>query len=316
MSSEGTAANGGVDTAVPGRERPVSPGAEATAEPGTIEDAATAEDTAGGGKVGGDIATAGDTAAGVEPDPRGNGDETRKLPEEPDTAPSKTGVVGSFLNGQAAAAIFFALAYWVTIYCLPDRAQPAAFPYLWVLFLVLAVFGLSLSFLAVGKGSIGRLYTVCLVAYVLLLDGLLFSAYYGVVTYGPSLKFTLAIGGVALMSFIVGIIVFDTLRVAASLPIVVLFIGIVADPAGFTAGADIRSQLVIWMGGVLGLSTVAEGLTQWTKIRGDASVKAAVATANPNAPAMAEETTKALAPANIGGDLSPSMGLPAATAGR
>jgi hypothetical protein len=182
------------------------------------------------------------------------------------------------------------------------------------LFVGIAVFALMLSGLAVGRGAIGRLDAVCLVAYVLLLDWLLYSAFSGLVAYDASLKFTMAIGGVALVSFVAGIIVFDTLRVAASLPIVILFIGIASDPAGFAAGEDVRSQLIIWMGGVLGLSTAAEGLTQWIKIRGDANVKTAVATAIPDNPGMAARTNMALAPADIGGDLSPAMGVPSAKA--
>ncbi|HKQ41436.1 MAG TPA: hypothetical protein VJT79_03070, partial [Pseudonocardia sp.] len=219
----------------------------------------------------------------------------------PDPAPPPSAPVASLLTGQTAVVAFFALAYWVTIYSLPSERPVAIVPNFWWLFLAIAVFGLTLSFLARGKGAIGRVEAVCLVAYVLLLDWLLFSAFFGIVVYDPMLKFTLVIGGLALVSFAVGIIVFDTLRVAASLPIVILFIGIVANPAGFTAGNDIRSQLIIWMGGILGLSTAAEGLNQWAKIRGDANVKATVATALPSQPELAEKTTKALAPAEIGG---------------
>ena len=245
-------------------------------------------------------------------DTTGAGPSSPKVAVGPNPAGSGKGAAVSFLNGKSAAAVFFALAYWVTVYCLPEPNSPMPPSGLYWVFIGIAVFALTLSGLAVGRRAIGRLDAVCLVAYVLLLDWLLFSAFYGLVKYDTSLKFTMAIGGVALVSFIVGIIVFDTLRVAASLPIVILFIGIASDPAGFTAGADIRGQLVIWMGGVLGLSTVAEGLTQWSKIRGDANVKTAVAAAIPGNPGMAAQTNLALAPANVGGDLSPAMGVPTA----
>jgi hypothetical protein len=215
----------------------------------------------------------------------------------------------TFLNGRTALAVFVALIYWVTVYSLPQPPVAPTPPHFGWLFLAVAVFGLSLSLLATGGGRIGRVTAVCVVAYVLLLDWLLFSAFYAVVPYPPELKFTLAIGGLALASFIVGIVVFDTLRVAASLPIVILVIGLATAPSGFLGGSDLRGQLIMWMGIILGASAVAEGVNQGAKIIGASRVTQAIAAAQTDDPAKADALQRSLAPrvSHIGGDLGPSL---------
>ncbi|GAA4692766.1 hypothetical protein GCM10023215_32410 [Pseudonocardia yuanmonensis] len=215
----------------------------------------------------------------------------------------------TFLTGRTAVAVFVALTYWVTVYSLPQPpVAPAPAHFGW-LFVGIAVFGLSLSLLAVGAGRIGRLAAVCVVAYVLLLDWLLFSAFFAVVPYAPELRFTLAIGGLALASFVFGVIVFDTLRVAASLPIVILVIGLATAPSGFLGGSDLRGQLITWMGIILGASAVAEGVNQGAKIIGASRVTQAIAAAQTDDPAKADALQRSLAPrvAHIGGDLGPSL---------
>jgi hypothetical protein len=215
----------------------------------------------------------------------------------------------AFLNGRTALAVFVAMTYWVTVYSLPQPPVAPTPPHFGWLFGGIAVFGLSLSLLAVGRRRIGRLTAVCVVAYVLLLDWLLFSAFFAVVPYPPELKFTLAIGGIALASFIVGVVVFDTLRVAASLPIVILIIGLATAPSGFLGGSDLRGQLIMWMGIILGASAVAEGVNQGAKIIGASRVTQAIAAVQTDDPAKADAFQRSLAPrvSHIGGDLGPSL---------
>ncbi len=219
----------------------------------------------------------------------------------------------TFPSGRTALAVFVALTYWVTVYSLPEAPVGAMSPHFGWLFAGIAVFGLSLSLLAVGRRRVGRVTAVCVVAYVLLLDWLLASAFFAVVPYSPELKFTLAIGGIALASFIVGIVVFDTLRVAASLPIVILIIGLATAPSGFLGGSDLRSQLIMWMGIILGASAVAEGVNQGAKIIGASRVTQAIAAAQTDA-GKAGALQRSLAPrvAHIGGDLGPALGDAAA----
>ncbi|MEU7815648.1 hypothetical protein [Pseudonocardia sp. NPDC049154] len=218
-----------------------------------------------------------------------------------------------FPSGRTALAVFVALTYWVTVYSLPEPPVGPTSPHFGWLFAGIAVFGLSLSLLAVGHRRVSRVAAVCVVAYVLLLDWLLVSAFFAVVPYSPELKFTLAIGGIALASFIVGIVVFDTLRVAASLPIVILIIGLATAPSGFLGGSDLRGQLIMWMGIILGASAVAEGVNQGAKIIGASRVTQAIAAAQTDAD-KAGALQRSLAPrvAHIGGDLGPALGDPTA----
>lgn len=238
-----------------------------------------------------------DLAPDVAPDAAGQGGEDDKRPG------------ATFPSGRTALAVFVALTYWVTVYSLPEPPVGPMSPHVGWLFAGIAVFGLSLSLLAVGRRRVGRVAAVCIVAYVLLLDWLLASAFLAMVPYSPGLKFTLAIGGIALASFIVGIVVFDTLRVAASLPIVILIIGLATAPSGFLGGSDLRGQLIMWMGIILGASAVAEGVNQGAKIIGASRVTQAIAAAQTDAD-KAGALQRSLAPrvAHIGGDLGPALG--------
>lgn len=89
-------------------------------------------------------------------------------------------------------------------------------------------------------------------------------------------RFAIATGGVALASFVVGLVRFDTVKAAASLPIVVLFIALAAWPEGSAQmDDDVQQTLLIAMGTILGITTLGESLQQAATSRANATVKAA-----------------------------------------
>ena len=68
------------------------------------------------------------------------------------------------------------------------------------------------------------------------------------------------------------------------------------------------------MGGVLGIATLAEGITQAVRIRGSADVRSVLAKENPTDGAAIARLSRALTAdiENIGGDLAVPIGAPAA----
>jgi hypothetical protein len=263
-----------------------------------------------------------DGAELTEEEKKKAGAETRAVAEAADAkakaekkqaADKRSNADPSFLNGGTAVAVFFGLIYWITVYTLPDPMDVGVNSLkrtiaLGILYGLIAVFGLTLTMMGRGKGNIGRLQAVCLVAYVLTLDWLLASAYFRIVNYRPEVKFALAIGGLAVASFIYGTIAFDTIRAAASLPIVVLFIGLAAASNGLTIDPEIKKQLILWMGVILGANAVSEAANQGAKVVSAGKVSTAVA-GSTDSPEEAGEKQRQLTSEikAIGGDLSPSV---------
>lgn len=255
-------------------------------------------------------------------------DDTRRRDEVSDLG-DRANDAGKFLTPQTAVAVLVTLTYWVTVFVLPgprpragqaatEPVVPESVPGLAIAaMVVLALAAVVLLLMGLLSKRLGGVATICLAGFLVLLDLLLLSAFYRWIPYTMQLKFAIGVGGAAIASFAFGIIVYDTLRVAASLPIVILVIGLATFPAGYSAGDDIRGQIILWMGGVLGIATVTEGITQAVRIRGSAAVRSEVVKVQPtDAEAIARmgrELTSDLA--KIGGDLSPSMGAPAVNPG-
>lgn len=213
------------------------------------------------------------------------------------------------LGTQLGGAVFLVLTFWVVVVLLPEAPLATGSVLVKVLVgaVLLAVLLAAGYCFRLGKGSpvedFSPFGAATLAAYVLLLDVLLALALSGAVRFTTSVKFALAVGGGAVASFVFGVIVFSTIRVAASLPIVVLFIGVVAFPD--SVPAQIRDQLITWMGVILGVSAGAEGATQAAKVIGSAQVSKAVAATSGGDPVAAERLTRSLtrSPQAVGGDL-------------
>ncbi|CUR56661.1 membrane hypothetical protein [metagenome] len=75
----------------------------------------------------------------------------------------------------------------------------------------------------------------------------------------PELKFAVGVGGVALGGFVFAATQFDTIRAAASVPVVLLLIGVATWPgAADLMEPSVREALIKWMGILLGVNGVAE----------------------------------------------------------
>jgi hypothetical protein len=120
------------------------------------------------------------------------------------------------------------------------------------------------------------------------------------ISLGEGRRFALAVGGIAIAGLLVGLTRFDTIRAAASLVIVILFIGLATFPgARDLIGEEVAKSLILWMGIVLGVNTVAEVTNQVTQQRGEARVATAQVEAGVPATTVAERSLH-----NVPGDLN------------
>jgi hypothetical protein len=91
-------------------------------------------------------------------------------------------------------------------------------------------------------------------------------------TIDTKTKFAMGVGGAALAGFAYGLTQFDTMRAAASIPVVVLLVGVVVWPdAKAFVEPDVRQALITWMGVLLGINGAAEAAKQVATIRTAAS---------------------------------------------
>ncbi|WP_133849463.1 hypothetical protein [Labedaea rhizosphaerae] len=199
-------------------------------------------------------------------------------PKGPDTEdePSERRPKLLFTRRQLGITVLLVLTYWIMVFILPEHRLDEAWPIQTLAYLGAAIV-MVISSAAMRQGGKWRAPEILAIpAFVLFLDGLLVLGLTGVVHFVPELKFAMAVGGGAIAAFLLGIVIFDTVRVAASLPIVVLFIGMVTYPVEIAGFADNRSQVIIWMGVILGVSAAAEGATQTAKVIGRAQITKAM----------------------------------------
>jgi hypothetical protein len=98
-------------------------------------------------------------------------------------------------------------------------------------------------------------------------------------------RFAIAAGGVTLASFVIGLVRFDTVKAAASLPIVVLFVCLAVWPrASDVMPADVQKAIFYAIGSILGIATLGESVQQWVTTSANAKVKAAQIAAGASTP--------------------------------
>lgn len=79
----------------------------------------------------------------------------------------------------------------------------------------------------------------------------------------PAGRFALGVGGAALAGFAYATTQFDSIRAAASVPVVVLLVGVVVWPgAGELVESQVREALITWMGVILAVTGTAEAAKQ------------------------------------------------------
>ncbi|OXM69805.1 hypothetical protein CF165_09920 [Amycolatopsis vastitatis] len=172
------------------------------------------------------------------------------------------------LTGTVGGAVLLTVVFWAVVLLLPE-AKPATVSIgIWIVagvLFVLAAAGSGLAFLNRRSSKTDKITVVgalSLLGFCSLLGFLIVGTNTGFITVTPILKYALAVGGTALASFVVGLVLFDTIRAAASVPIVVLFLGTATFPAPLPALAEIRPTLITWMGVIIGAAAIAESANQ------------------------------------------------------
>ena len=167
---------------------------------------------------------------------------------------------------QIAAAIVVGMTYWIILLALPDSGtqwEPWVRSALsWGGLGVLAVGVIAgVIWLATQNARVGVLSLICLVVGPV-------AVIVGQITVnrldlGEGTRFAIGVGGLALAGLILGLIRFDTIRAAVSIPAAVLVIGVTTWPnAEEIVGPDVRTSIIQWMGILLGANGVAEAVTQ------------------------------------------------------
>lgn len=178
---------------------------------------------------------------------------------------------------QGTLAGFIAVAYWVMVLVLPEKGNPwptqlrAAVGLVGVALLLLSAYKVWRGFDQSG-GERGEA-----VAFggVILVVGLILVVLSFLTSLPLDLKvshrFAIGVGGAALAGFAFAISLFDSMRAAASVPIVILLIGVVVWPEASTLVEESVKQAVItWMGVIL----AANGIAEASKQIGESNAKA------------------------------------------
>ena len=179
-----------------------------------------------------------------------------------------SGVIMSRLRlWQSSVGILLFILYWALIAACGDSisAWSGSVRNTVVVIAVIAMVAGVITFVAgVAMGTGGsRRGEVVFLGFALVLLGLvalIARSYFDQdVPVSAELKFAVGVGGVALGGFVFAATQFDTIRAAASVPVVLLLIGVATWPgAADLMEPSVREALIKWMGILLGVNGVAE----------------------------------------------------------
>jgi hypothetical protein len=181
---------------------------------------------------------------------------------------------------QGTLAAFIAVTYWVIVLALPERGNAWPTPvrvaagFVGLMLLVLGLYGALRGFNKRGeeRGESATLGGVILLVGVILVVLAFMSSV--PLDLRVSHRFAIGVGGAALAGFAFAVSLFDSMRAAASIPIVILLIGVVVWPEASTLVEESVKQAVIaWMGVIL----AANGIAEAGKQIGESNAKAKAA---------------------------------------
>jgi len=93
---------------------------------------------------------------------------------------------------------------------------------------------------------------------------------------GSEVRFATAVGGLTILFLLLGLHLFDTVRAAASLAVVMLTVGVLTFPGGAEiVGTENLGTIITWFGIVLGVNGAAEAAVQVAASRGGAAAESA-----------------------------------------
>lgn len=170
---------------------------------------------------------------------------------------------------QSAIAALCTITYWAMVLFLPSSMGPLHGGFRWVLGVV-SVGCLAGCIWVVwrafhtqdgAKAQRFGLATALLVFFLVFLVATALTG--GRLTLDLATRFGLGVGGTAVAGFAYAATQFDTIRAAASVPVVTLLVGIVVWPhAGTLVEPSVRQAIITWMGVILAATGVSEAAKQ------------------------------------------------------
>lgn len=163
----------------------------------------------------------------------------------------------------AAASV---VAFWVIVLALPERGPAWPDWIRWVMgapAIVAIVFGCAGVIYSVYKVDMQKIGLYALVLLAGALVGVVSVTTRNELDFSSSERLAVGVGGTALACLIYGVTRFDTVRAAASVPVVVMLIGVTTWPDSSSLIAeDVRKQIIQWMGVVLAAAGASEAAKQ------------------------------------------------------
>lgn len=167
---------------------------------------------------------------------------------------------------EAVVAAGFVVAYWVIVLAIPNEGPEWPTGLRWVIGLVggalalVGAGGVVVSIFRSKMTDIGLFALVGLVGVVLSIAGIVTG---NKLDLTDARRLAIGVGGTTLAGLVYGITRFDTIRAAASVPIVTLLIGVATWPnATSLIGTDVRTEIIKWTGVVLAAAGVGEAAKQ------------------------------------------------------
>lgn len=167
---------------------------------------------------------------------------------------------------EAVVAAGFMVAYWVIVLAIPSEGAEWPAFIRWTIGLVGGVLvlagaaGILVSILRSKMKEIGLFALLGLGGVVLFIVGLVTG---NRLDLTDGRRLAIGVGGIALAGLVYGVTRFDTIRAAASVPIIMLLIGVATWPDATTLiGTDVRTEIIKWTGVVLAAAGAGEAAKQ------------------------------------------------------
>lgn len=182
---------------------------------------------------------------------------------------------------QSASAALVGVLFWIAAVCLPRSVDPWPLWVKWLEPLVALAFALAGVWVFARefkKSSSNRSQGVFLGVFLVFAGVILVVAFLSGrngYTLDDGQRLAIGVGGGAVASFAFAATQFDTIRAGASVPVVVLLIGVVTWPgAKDLIDPSVQKALITWMGVILGVNGAAEAVQQVAATRAKPDVPA------------------------------------------
>lgn len=174
--------------------------------------------------------------------------------------------MGRLKSWESIVAAMLVAAFWVLVLSVPETADP--WP-TWVRVIVgiggaiAVLFGAGGVMWCIYNDQRDRIWMFAIVALLGIVVGVSAAIAGSPLDLEPNRRLAIGVGGTAIAGLVYGITRFDTIRAAASVPVIILLIGTATWPdASELIGQDVRTEIFKWMGVVLAASGLGEAAAQ------------------------------------------------------